>query len=230
MRMMQQRRERIGFRLCGVMMMVSLMGFGAFAAPARAQNAADAPAIPAPPGLVSAEMKPGVLDKAAAMYGDPQSILRAGYFTPQELSRIDARQPVVMDRYVMILQAVNSNLRYIGEATFQYIAKTQRAPQFNQSMANQVNASSKASGSNMNLSLHNEQVVIDEPDCIAKIVSSQYSQGARTLNLDLLSAYVRVDGQLVLIHAAARSDVAADKAWLQDKVVPWVRSLPTAHR
>lgn len=223
-------------RLGKVMLSALVLLAAILAKPALAQTPAAQPTIASPPELISAASVPGAFEKVSAMWGHGENVMRAAYFTQEDLDRLVANQPLIGFRYALIMQPTQAGLRFISEQNFQQVARLTRGQLYSPQLATKADASFKSQasaaqpGKSASLSLKGEHLIIDESDCLAKVVSSQYKVGDRTLPVDMVTAYVRIDGQLFTIHVAARDDNAADRTWLQDKMMAWIRSLPKARQ
>lgn len=226
-----------GFVRLGRVMLSALTLFAAIPTKhALAQTPVAQPTIAPPPGLISAASAPGAFDKVSAMWGHGTNVMVAAYFTQKDLDQLLANKPLIGFRYALILQSRQAGFRFVSEQTFQQIASSTRGQIDSQQLATQAYASFKSQasiaqpGKSASLSLKGEHLLVDESDCLAKVLSSQYKVGDRMLPMDLVTAYVRIDGQLFTIHVAARDDNAADRTWLRDKMMAWIRSLPKAHQ
>jgi len=212
---------------CSRYMGLIIVLFGTFfAASTVAQNPVIVTSIPGPPALVSAATVHGAFAKAEAMWPTHVSDIDAAYLTRGDLGRLVADQPLLDQRYVLIMSPTQDQFRFASEQTFQSIVQKSRPRTFNQSMAIQANASFKSQSMDVAISnFHEEQVVLDENDHFAKILVTQYNIAGKELTFDALTAYVRLNGQLFVIDATAPDDNASDRRWLREKVVSWVRSL-----
>jgi hypothetical protein len=206
------------------------------ARPALAQTAAAKLSITPPLDLISAASVPGAFAKVSAMWGQGENTMLFAFLTQEDLDHMMANQPMIGLRYALIVQSTQSALRFVSEQHFQQMARLTRGQLYTPQVVAQADASFNSQvsaaqpGKSASVSLRGEQLVVDETDCLAKVVSSHYNVGDRTLPMALLTAYVRIDGQLFTIHAGARDDNVADRTWLRNTVIAWIRGLPKARQ
>lgn len=207
--------------------LVMLLVGALFASTSVAQSSKVVTSIPPPPELVSASTVPGAFQGAMATWPSNTSDMDAAYFTLDGLKHVAAGRSVADTRYVLITHSKLSQFRFPSQQTFQRIVQMSRPPEYDQNFVNQTNASMKAQGMNAEMSAaHGEQVVLDEADSFAKIVEAHYNVAGQSLEVIMLYADVRLNGQLFIVRAVAPDDNAIDRTWLREKVVAWVRSLP----
>lgn len=187
-----------------------------------------------PPGLVSAAPNSAAFNGVKAlMASDPAKELLGVFLTQGEVDRASAGTVLLDQRWVLVSRSKPGPLTFNDEEAFQQIARGLRKQTFTKSMADSVNNSLKAtdqsagSATDTSVSLGREQIVIDQYDCIAKSVTSQFTVQDTQLTMDMLMAYVRADGVILTIYAAAREDDPVGKIWLQKDVETWLRHLPT---
>lgn len=181
-----------------------------------AQNTDSPPIIAPPPDVISAESIPGALDYVSGLTSHPDSDVIGLFLTKDEITRSISRYVALDHRYVFISRHKPRLMLQDDELAFQQLAQSMRKHLFEQQIS--------VAGT----SVQAEKVVIDETDCLAKSMVAKLTVGNSTVAMDMLMAYVRIDGKIVTIFASTRNDDASGKAWLQGPIVTWLRKLPAS--
>lgn len=183
-----------------------------------AQHTDAPPTIAPPPDMTSAESIPGALDYVNGLTSHPNSQVIGLFLTKDEISRSTSGHVALDHQYVLISRHTPSVIPQDDELAFQQLAHSLRQHVFKQQMTD-AGASEKA-----------EKIAIDEPDCVAKSMVANFTAGNGTVAMDMLMAYVRIDGKIVTIYASSRDDDESGKAWLHGPIMIWLRGLSSSSR